>query len=151
MKISLLHKSFKDNKKESPLFVRVRGKTSNGVFTSSLISTGVNILPKNFSSGTIKTSTPNYTHKQKIVNTILNDLEQIVSNIKENDLEPNPQLVKKEYENKLKEREFVTPIPKSFWKSIELMESIKVQKWEKNQVFNEISSFEWVELKKGGN
>ena len=113
--------------------------------------TGVNILPKNFSSGTIKTSTPNYTHKQKIVNTILNDLEQIVSNIKENDLEPNPQLVKKEYENKLKEREFVTPIPKSFWKSIELMESIKVQKWEKNQVFNEISSFEWVELKKGGN
>ena len=34
-------------------------------------------------------------------------------------------------------------------KSIELMESIKVQKWEKNQVFNEISSFEWVELKKG--
>jgi hypothetical protein len=28
MKISLLHKSFKDNKKESPLFVRVRGKTS---------------------------------------------------------------------------------------------------------------------------
>jgi hypothetical protein len=36
-------------------------------------------------------------------------------------------------------------------KSIELMESIKVQKWEKNQVFNEISSFEWVELKKVGN
>ena len=102
MKISLLHKSFKDNKKESPLFVRVRGKTSNGVFTSSLISAGVNILPKNFSSGTIKTSTPNYTHKQKIVNTILNDLEQIVSNIKENGLEPNPQLVKKEYENKSK-------------------------------------------------
>jgi hypothetical protein len=91
MKISLLHKSFKDNKKESPLFVRVRGKTSNGVFTSSLISAGVNILPKNFSSGTIKTSTPNYTHKQKIVNTILNDLEQIVSNIKENGLDPNPQ------------------------------------------------------------
>ena len=60
MKISLLHKPFKDKKKESPLFVRVRGKTSNGVFTSSLISTGVNILPKNFSSGTIKTSTPNY-------------------------------------------------------------------------------------------
>ena len=119
MKISLLHKSFKDNKKESPLFVRVRGKTSNGVFTSSLISAGVNILPKNFSSGTIKTSTPNYTHKQKIVNTILNDLEQILSNIKENGLEPNPQLVKKEYENKLKEREFVTPIPKSFWKSFE--------------------------------
>jgi len=102
MKISLLHKSFKDNKKESPLFVIVRGKTSNGVFTSSLISAGVNILPKNFSSGTIKTSTPNYTHKQKIVNTILNDLEQIVSNIKENGLEPNPQLVKKEYENKSK-------------------------------------------------
>ena len=75
----------KNNKKESPLFVRVRGKASNGVFSSSLISTGVNILPKNFSSGTIKTSTPNYTHKQKIVNTILNDLEQIVSNIKEND------------------------------------------------------------------
>ena len=102
MKISLLHKPNKDNKKESPLFVRVRGKTSNGVFTSSLISAGVNILPKNFSSGTIKTSTPNYTHKQKIVNTILNDLEQIVSNIKENGLEPNPQLVKKEYENKSK-------------------------------------------------
>ena len=29
-------------------------------------------------------------------------------------------------------------------KSIELMESIKVQEWKKNQVFNEISSFEWV-------
>ena len=102
MKISLLHKTYKNNKKESPLFVRVRGKNPNGVFSSSLISTGVNILPKNFSSGTIKTSTPNYTHKQKIVNTILNDLEQIVSNIKENGLEPNPQLVKKEYENKSK-------------------------------------------------
>ena len=34
-------------------------------------------------------------------------------------------------------------------KSIELMESIKVKEWEKNQVFNEITSFEWVELKKG--
>ncbi len=33
-------------------------------------------------------------------------------------------------------------------KSIELMESVKVQKWEKNQVFNEISSFEWVEWKR---
>ena len=31
-------------------------------------------------------------------------------------------------------------------KSIELMESIKVKEWKKNQVFNEISSFEWVEL-----
>jgi len=28
------------------------------------------------------------------------------------------------------------------------MESIKVKEWEKNQEFNEISSFEWVELKK---
>ena len=36
-------------------------------------------------------------------------------------------------------------------KSIELMESNKVQEWEKNQVFNEISSLEWVELKKVGN
>ena len=36
-------------------------------------------------------------------------------------------------------------------KSIELMESIKVKEWEKNQVFNEITSFEWVELKKVGN
>ena len=35
-------------------------------------------------------------------------------------------------------------------KSIELMESIKVQEWVKNQVFNEISSLEWVELKKVG-
>ena len=35
--------------------------------------------------------------------------------------------------------------------SIELMESIKVREWEKNHVFNEISSFEWVELKKVGN
>jgi hypothetical protein len=33
-------------------------------------------------------------------------------------------------------------------KSIELMESIKVREWEKNQVFNEISSFEWVEWKR---
>lgn len=32
-------------------------------------------------------------------------------------------------------------------KSIGLMESIKVQEWEKNQVFNEISSLGWVELK----
>ena len=30
-------------------------------------------------------------------------------------------------------------------KSIELMESIKVQEWVKNQGFNEISSFEWVD------
>ena len=29
--------------------------------------------------------------------------------------------------------------------SIELMESLKVQEWERNQVFNEISSFEWVD------
>lgn len=29
--------------------------------------------------------------------------------------------------------------------SIEFMESIKVKEWEKNQVFNEISSFEWVD------
>jgi hypothetical protein len=33
-------------------------------------------------------------------------------------------------------------------KSIELMESIKVKEWKNNKVFNEISSFEWVELKK---
>ena len=36
-------------------------------------------------------------------------------------------------------------------KSIELMESIKVKEWKKNQVLNEIYSFEWVELKKVGN
>lgn len=36
-------------------------------------------------------------------------------------------------------------------KSIELMESIKVREWKKYQVFNEISSIEWVELKKVGN
>jgi hypothetical protein len=36
-------------------------------------------------------------------------------------------------------------------KSIELMESIKLKEWKENQVFNEISSFEWVELKKVGN
>ena len=36
-------------------------------------------------------------------------------------------------------------------KSIELMESIKVREWKKYKVFNEISSFEWVELKKVGN
>lgn len=40
---------------------------------------------------------------------------------------------------------------KKMRKSIELMESIKVKEWENNQVFNEISSFEWVELKKVGN
>ena len=32
-------------------------------------------------------------------------------------------------------------------KSIELIESIKVKEWKKNQVFNEISFLEWVELK----
>ena len=58
----------KNNKGESPLFVRVRGKNSQGKFVESSINTDLDIDSKHFDGGVLKSRTPNYTNKQRIIN-----------------------------------------------------------------------------------
>lgn len=125
MKITLIHKISKTNSKESPIFIRLRSKDLNGNYSSSLISTGISVFPKFFKNGVIKSSSPNFNNHQRVINNILLELETLSLQIKEDGFEPNPLLLKKEYENRVIEKISISPIPKSFWKSFEEWKNTK--------------------------
>jgi integrase len=101
-----------------PIYIRLRNKNLIGKWEDVSIKTGVSILHKYFSNGLIKTKTPNYTLKQNIVNSLLSDIEKIISEDKKNGFEPNPKRVKQQLENRLKEKTVITPkVNISFWES----------------------------------
>lgn len=109
-----------DSEGKYPIYIRIRNKNLNGKWDDVSIKTGVFVLPKNFSNGLIKTKTPNYIHKQSIINSILSDIEKIIGNDKKGGFEPNPKRIKQQLENKVKEKIVSTPkIDVSFWESFD--------------------------------
>lgn len=114
-----LDKKHKNLQGEYPLYVRLRGKLSNGNYSETSINTGVHLKENHFVNGVISSKISNYTDKQRIINSILDDLSRIVSEIIEDGLEPNPKFIKKEYEERVNYRELKTPQIQSFWKSFE--------------------------------
>jgi len=101
--------------KEKPLFVRLRMKNSSGRYTESSISTEIKLLPKHFKNNGISKSTPNYTSKNKIINSIVDDIYNIIGEISENGDLPNPSLVKHIYLENKETKKITTPIYKGFW------------------------------------
>ena len=89
-----------DSEGKYPIYIRIRNKNLNGKWDDVSIKTGVFVLPKNFSNGLIKTKTPNYIHKQSIINSILSDIEKIIGNDKKGGFEPNPKRIKQQLESK---------------------------------------------------
>ena len=73
---------------EKPLFIRLRMKKTNGKYSESSISTEIRLLSRHFKNNGISKSTPNYTSKNKIINSIIEDIYLIIGEIRENGLEP---------------------------------------------------------------
>lgn len=148
MNISLkLDKKGLNKVDKCPLFVRMRSTASNGRRIESSLNTGIKILPKYFVKGVLSVKTPNYTNKQRVLNSILDDLDRIVSELKEQGLLPNPSLVKKLYQDGLSHKEEITPKIKSFWQCFEEYLSTKAHttngyKKSLNTLRNRLQDFE---------
>ncbi|WP_318346002.1 tyrosine-type recombinase/integrase [Flagellimonas baculiformis] len=114
-----LDKKSKNEIGEYPLYIRIRGRNSNGKYSESSIYSGVDLSEKHFKKGGLSPRTPNYTDKQRIINGILDDLQRIISESIEDGFEPNPKFIKREFEERKKFRELKTPQIQSFWKSFD--------------------------------
>lgn len=110
---------------EKPLFVRLRSKLPSGKWVESSISTDIRIETRHFRNNSMSKRVPNYTSKNRLLNTILDDIEKISSQLVEEGKEPNPPLVKNIYLELLESKTYHTPIPKGFWSSYEEFYSTK--------------------------
>ena len=116
MNISLkLDTSQPDSDNKLPLYVRIRGKNSEGKRRESLISTGLHVESNHIKSGSLKTGIKGYSDKQRIINSIISDLEHILSVLKNDGHEPSPKLLKKKYQERVRTRELNTPKVETFW------------------------------------
>ena len=95
-----LDKKFKNSNGESPLYVRIRNKNSNGKYSESSIFSGVEVSEKHFSKGSITSKTPNFTNKQRIINSVLDQVERLISESMEEGIEPTPKYIKVQFEKK---------------------------------------------------
>lgn len=125
MNISLKIENPNKKNKDTYLYVRLRTSLKNGKRTENSISTGIKISRNHFVKGSLSPRVPNYTNKQRIINSILDDIEMIISNLKEQGLEPNPSLIKNLYEEKLEHKKEITPVFKTFWSCFEEYVSTK--------------------------
>lgn len=129
MKISLkINKQQTDKDGLHPLFIRIRDKNSKGKYTEVSIYSDVNVSDSDFKNGVLLTKTPNYTSKNRQINSVLDEIQRIISISVEDGLKPNPKYVKKKYEESLIEKEERTLKPKSFWKSYDEYLTIKKDK-----------------------
>jgi len=114
-----LDRTSKDKGGEYPLYIRIRGKNSDGKYLEASIYSGIDLSDKHFKKGGLSPRTPNYTDKQRIINRTLDDLQRIISEAIEDGLEPNPKYIKKEFEEQKKFKELKTPQIQSFWKAFD--------------------------------
>lgn len=115
-----------NSKGESPIYIRMRFSDSGGKITESTIFSGIEILPKFFKNGNIHVRTPNYSSKRTILDSLVNDVEQITSQIQKDGLIPYPKVVKERYEDLKKMKEINTPKSISFWEGFkEFMDTKK--------------------------
>lgn len=119
MKKTLIQKKQEvDSNGNYPIYIRLRNKNINGKWEESSIKTEISVKPKYFTNGVLKSNTPNYTSKQKIINSLLSDIEKIIGEDKTNGFESNPKRIKQELESKKIDRIVKTPNVKlSFWDS----------------------------------
>ena len=108
-----------NNGKEKPLYIRLRGKSVNGKTEETSISTEIKLLPRHFKNNGISKSSPNYSSKMKVVNSILDEIENIIGEINHQGEIPNPTLVKHLYSENRVSKEVITPNYRSFWNSFE--------------------------------
>lgn len=122
MKVTFkLEKRNRDSQGRVPVFLRIRDDNSE-----TSINSGVSVLDKDFKNGVLKTTVDNYISKIKILNSLMETVEVIIGDIKEDGKEPNPHLIKKLLVEKKESRKFDTPKPnKTFWKSFEEWENTK--------------------------
>lgn len=111
MKTSLKLLSHRKNSNgESPLFVRVRGKNSQGKFVETSINTDLDVDPKHFDKGVLKSKIPNYTDKLRIINSIIDQVNSIIGESKEEGIEPTPQYIKVQYEKRKELKQIRTEV-----------------------------------------
>ena len=116
MNISLkLDKNQPNSENLFPLYVRIRGKKPNGKTTESSISSGLYLKSNHITDGSLKTGIKNYSDKQRVVNSLISDIEHVISLMKSDGLEPTPQVVKKRYEDLKKTKTLNSPQLISFW------------------------------------
>jgi len=117
MNISLrINKSRPNDKGEYPLYVRIRGiSLRTGKSQESAIRTGIHIRDVFLRNGDITPRTPNYQSKRRILDSILTDVEKIVGELEQQGEFPHPRLVRKLYDDLVRDRELLTPKPSSFW------------------------------------
>jgi hypothetical protein len=93
----------------------MRYSDSNGKTTESSIHTGVEILPQHFKNGDIIIKTPNYSSKRLKLDSIISDIEKIISELQSDGVIPYPKVVKDRYENLQRVKEINSPKLVSFW------------------------------------
>lgn len=113
-------------KGESPIYLRMRFSDSHNKITESSIFTGVEVEPKHFKNGNLIIRTPNYSSKRMMLDSIVSDMEKIISELKVDGLIPYPKVVKERYEDLKKVKEINSPKSVSFWGAYkEFMETKK--------------------------
>jgi len=105
----------KNIKGESPIYLRMRYSDSNGRTTESSIFSGVDVLPQHFKNGDIIVKTPNYSSKRIKLDSIISDVEKIISELHSDGLIPYPKVVKERYIDMKKVKELNSPKSITFW------------------------------------
>jgi integrase len=93
----------------------MRYSDSNGKTTESSIHTGVEILPQHFKNGDIIIKTPNYSSKRLKLDSIISDIEKILSELQSDGVLPYPKVVKERYDDLIKVKEISSPKSITFW------------------------------------
>ena len=102
------------NSKKYPIYIRLRDNF-DGKEYQSIISCGYDIEPKYFKNGSISSRSGYYHEINEEITSIITELRIILAELKREDKNPLPNLVKHRYFEKIKQKKFDTPKIKSFW------------------------------------
>ena len=121
MKLSLYLKEQQPNKSgECEIYYRIRSKVGD-----IKISTDVFVKPKDFKNGSIKVSHPRYNFLNKSLNRIRKDLDNIITDLNEDDDVVTPKRVKLRYEELVEDRDDDITELLDFWNGYEEYLEIK--------------------------
>ena len=126
MKLTLfLRRSRINEKGESEVFYRLRSKDGQ-----NLISTDVLVKPKDFKNGSIKVSHPRYSFLNNSLIRIRKDLDNIITDLNDEDDVVTPKRIKLRYNELLEDRDGVTTELLDFWKGYqEYLETKKLKSY----------------------
>ena len=126
MKLTLfLRRSRINEKGESEVFYRLRSKDGQ-----NLISTDVLVKPKDFKNGSINVSHPRYNFLNNSLIRIRKDLDNIITDLNDEDDVVTPKRVKLRYDELLEDRDGVITELLDFWKGYqEYLETKKLKSY----------------------